>query len=156
MVIADLDTARRRLAKLVNADEGSAPLSDDDLIEILTDNGPGTPWAAETAYTAGAILTVGQRRFRVAQAGTSGTTAPTWPTARYVGVIGDGTVYWADAGPARGGYDLTGAQGDAWHLKAVRVAHLIDFADKDAKIPLTQERDAYTRMSARFPKAVFR
>lgn len=50
-------------------------------------------WAASTAYTAGATVTSGGQVYVCTTAGTSGTTAPTWPTT--VGTAeADGTADW--------------------------------------------------------------
>lgn len=61
--------------------------------------GQVTSWTAATAYAAGAWVrptdpTATMLRFRVASAGTSGSTEPSWPLATGGSVIADGSVTW--------------------------------------------------------------
>jgi len=84
-------------------------------------------WAAGTVVAVGDLYTPAVRNgyyYTATVAGTTGSTAPAWPTA--AGTVTDGSVHWAYAGIARwaGAWDLNYAAAKLWELKSNKVAHL--------------------------------
>ena len=58
-----------------------------------------TTWAASRAYALNATVTASGKVYKVTTAGTSGSTAPTWPAS---GTVTDGTVVWTFVSAASG------------------------------------------------------
>jgi hypothetical protein len=96
----------------------------------LTDNQVGdcvdqaatfTTYAASTAFTVGQVTQPAApngHRYICTVAGTTASTAPTWPTTKGYSVV-DGTVTWTEYGPAYPEqYDVRRACYYAWLLKA--------------------------------------
>lgn len=120
------------------ADAAQEPtLTDSELTELLTEWRRATVWAASTAYAVGDSVVptaVNGRRYRCEVAGSSQATEPSWGTLTSWHVIGrqvsDGTtLVWVDQGPAFVElWDLGGAAGAAWGLKASKAAAQYDFS----------------------------
>ena len=62
-------------------------------------SGTATTWAATHAYSLNATVTASGKVYKVTTAGTSGSTAPTWPAS---GTVTDGTVTWTYVSAASG------------------------------------------------------
>lgn len=100
------------------------PLSDTDQTNLgraynlaLLAESTATTWAASTTYAINAVVkTSGDAYYLCTTAGTSGTAAPTWPTAFATGIT-DGTVVWKLAG-----YEIQTETGYAWHTPAQVIA----------------------------------
>ena len=73
-----------------------AYLPDPDQSATITLDATATP-ATTTAYAVGDTVVVASRGYIATVAGTSGGTAPSWPTD--LGTVEDGTVTWKDMGP---------------------------------------------------------
>ena len=97
-----------------------------------------TAWAANTAYRIGSIrrpTTANGHIYRCVVAGTSGSTEPSWPTARGATVT-DGTVTWAEAGQ---GYISLDAADTVWTNSTLVVRKAVIYDDTppgDAAKPL--------------------
>lgn len=151
MTLAEAITA---VSRRVQAQTGDTKLTDDELIELLNEHKRWNTYAASTAYVFGAVVRLSGasdygRLYRCIAPGTSGATAPNWPTAPgFLGLrILDGpTLIWEDAGPDHlGQWDLSLSERDAWLLLASKVEGEVDFSDPDASIKASQEAAAYRR-----------
>lgn len=112
--------------------------------------------ANSTTYSLGDKVVFTPSNGRVFEVITAGISGSTSFSVAYITTTGatysDGTVIWRDAGPAHvQNYDITGAIGDVWRLKAFADSSLIDMSDKDTKIMITARRDNALSIAARYP-----
>jgi hypothetical protein len=117
---------RLRLNGILSAYPEIAP---DTAGEILDATARASVHAVSTSYDFGAKVipsTANGRLYQCIVGGTSGATAPTWPTninARIGAQITDGTATWKDAGPAHPEmYDLNAASRECWLRRAQELA----------------------------------
>jgi hypothetical protein len=148
--------AIQKLSALVDAGE-APPLTEADLESCVDEAAGWGLWVAATAFSVGQTIapTVANGRlYRCAESGTTDATEPTWPTERnsYSGRrISDGTAVWVDTGPApTERYDMKAAQRAAWMLRATRTAKLIDVANGQDKLTLSQRHEQCLAMARRF------
>lgn len=108
-------------------------LGEEELGSLLDAHRRATIWAMATAYTYGQVVIPTVRnghRYRCIQAGTSGATQPTWPTAQ-AATIADGTsspaLRWQEDGvDFENVYDVRHAIHDGWMLKASKASEDYD------------------------------
>lgn len=90
-----------------------------------------TVWAATTAYVVGQIahpLVPNAHAYRVIAAGTTGGSAPTWPT-NAGGTVVDGTVTWEEIG---GGLTVVTATSPTWASSTISAKAAIYYDDTPA------------------------
>jgi hypothetical protein len=122
------------------------PVISNDDIEAMVDASARYGVAeVSTVYSAGQKVIPAAwngRVYRVVVAGTSGDTAPSWPTASCCFPcqrITDGSVTWEDAGPAHvERYDYRKAKRDAFRMKARLCAHLVSFSEGPQRVEMDQ------------------
>jgi hypothetical protein len=153
-----LAEAAQELGRRVGAKEGDTPLSDSELVAILANHTRYTTYAAATAYVIGNRVRLSGavdngRIYRCVVPGTSAASGlgPTWPKS-YSAFVGqnfyDGTdLIWEDDGPDNlGAYDLSGAERDAWLLKASKVEGAVDSNDSSGlSLKSSQEAEHYRK-----------
>ncbi|MHB1323992.1 MAG: hypothetical protein ACYCXZ_06580 [Coriobacteriia bacterium] len=81
---------------LANEDVINAPT---EIVRVMMFRPRAGAWAASTAMTVGKRIVGGTNIYDCTTAGTTGTTAPTWPTS---GTVTDGTVVWTYVRSATG------------------------------------------------------
>ena len=158
--------ARARLELMVAA--SSVPVLDasevDDLVALARrSDASGTPptiatWAASTRYIEGQVvipteLNLNDHRYVVTEAGTTGASEPTWPTADG-DTVTDGTVTWQEAGtdywvPT---WDLNTAAAEGWRRKAAKVAGNFDFGADGQNFDRSQVLDNCERMARMYDR----
>lgn len=133
-------------------------LNDAEIADCLAQNTRNTVWLADTVYAVGACVVppIGNGcTYSCIRAGTSGAVVPAalLPVG-YAGVrVYDGTagLLWQNIGAAHPErFDVTGATGAAWLLKAAKDAGQVDVSDRDTKITLSVRRDFALRQAARY------
>jgi hypothetical protein len=132
-------------------------------------------WAASTPYVFGdaVIPTIPNGHvYRCVNAGRSGTAEPDWTAYATVdsrlaltvpywstwngfygssGIVSDGTVTWAEAGPASEQYSVRDATHQAWLLKASKASADYDVAEQDGDtLKRSQVMASCERMATRF------
>ncbi len=132
-------------------------LSPDELKAILTAQKRADLWTASTPYVVGDTIlpTVGNgHRYVCTQAGTSGTTEPTW--SRALGAIAaDGTsdpqLRWKEDGPAfKNVYNVRAAIHKAWIVKAGKASISVDIKQQVGGMMASQVYDHCIKMSQAF------
>lgn len=156
----DLITATN-LVKKMTAASYEPQLADSDVQAVLTiwrrpdATGalPSPVWAAQTAYTAGMVISAQGHAYSASTGGTSGSYAPAWDTTPGATVT-DGTVVWTETGPDPwlGAYNLNAAAADLWRMKAAAVAQDFDFGADGGTYQRDQVSAHCLEMAARYDK----
>lgn len=151
-------TEAQALAKLETLCNPTAypELSPAELLSFLNDTKRFATHAVSTAYAVGTAVvpaTANGRLYQCIVAGTSGSTAPVWPTTYYrlYQRIPDGTAVWQDIGPAYvETYNVTAAARLAWTRKAALAAADIDTSDQDQSTKASQVQAQCLTMARRY------
>lgn len=130
-------------------------ISNPTLLTLLDATVRAAEYAASTAYVIGDKIMPGNGRlYQCLTAGTSGATAPAWPTFRSwrQGVqVSDGSVLWSDIGPAYAErYDINAAIRECWLWRAQQLAQKIDISDTSAKLSLSQKYEQAIKQANRY------
>jgi hypothetical protein len=142
-------------------------LDDADLEAILDGAQNATIWEPNTDYLAGTFIisdALSATRYKAVTGGTSGATAPSWPTFPYGwsgnptvlyaccyaggATVTDGTVTWQASGIIHGLYDLAAATADGWILKCAKASTLIQTSSAGQSTASQQVFDHCQRMAA--------
>lgn len=143
-----------RLSGVLSAEPA---IPQDVYLNILEETARAATHATATAYGFGTKVFASVhngRLYRCITPGTSGATAPTWPTfqaARPGQQITDGTVVWQDAGPVSGErYDLNAAKRECWLWRAGQLAEKFDVSDPDANLKRSQQYEHAVAQARRY------
>lgn len=159
-------TARTRLESMTAWDQTPA-LTTDEITALLAASRRADPayrmpdsdldWVASTPYVVGdrrAPIVRNGHLYIVTIAGTSGASAPAWPTTSGT-TITDGTVTWAENGlgwsPT---YNLNAAAAEGWRWKAGKVAGKFDFATDQQIFNRKDMNEMCLAMADRYAKRV--
>jgi len=136
-------------APTLDADEISLLLDQAALIDIAGNSNRNVadgadPWTATTAVVAGTVIVVAGRFWRCRSGGTTGTSAPGWPTLAGRPVndalsVVDGSVTWVDNGSEWAPtWDLDRAAALGWERKAAKAVGGFDFKTEDQQFARSQ------------------
>lgn len=154
MTIEQQYNAAYEQLRLFAQPDAEPTLSPDELKAILTAQKRADLWTASTPYSVGDTIlpTVGNgHRYVCTQAGTSGTTEPTW--SRAMGAIAsDGTsdpvLKWQEDGPAfKNVYNVRAAIHQAWIVKAGKASQLYNVGANQSSSAQSQVYDQCMKMA---------
>lgn len=132
-------------------------ISTEDVFSILDNTARASSHATSTAYTVGARIlpsTINGRLYKCIVAGTTGATAPSWPSAGR-GVLSqrvvDGSVTWEDIGAAHAEkYDLNAASRECWLYRANMLSQKFDTSTDGATMRRSQLYDHAIAQARRY------
>lgn len=151
------EEALQKLSRLIDPD-ATLGIPESILEDALAERERFGVHATATAYAVGDRVIPSPatgRLYRCTVAGTSGATAPEWPTGSRISTwkLTDGeTLVWEDAGPISTSrrWDLDGAAFDACMAMARRSASKVDVTDNGVTVKRSQAMTNWTAMAASF------
>jgi hypothetical protein len=150
------EQALQKLSRLVDPD-GAFGVPEHVLEDALDSNARFSVHAVSTAYTVGDRIVpdpFNGRLYRCAVSGTSGATAPEWPTSPRISTwkVDDGdTLEWEDIGPvANRPWSFEGAAYDVCMAMARRNVGKTDVSDSGVSVKRSQVYDHWISMASSF------
>ena len=139
-------------------------LTDDDITDCINQNKRYEGWESAEAYSVGTLIVPSLhgtaawngRQYRCIESGTASTFSPIWPTnsnAHRGQIVRDGSTIWEDAGEAFGNqWDVRGAVGSCWIIKAGRAAHEHSFKAEGQSFDRQQIFEHCVQMARQYGK----